>query len=236
MRIAICDDSRRSQALFTSALGEFDPRACAECFTNGAELLEAVQEPPVFDIVFLDIYLPGESGIDIARKIQKLSPQTGIVFITCSLDFAVDAYSLNALHYLVKPITADGVAEAFQRLQRLRSKLRPLLSLTIGRDNVTMYLDEIICILSARHNKEIYLTNNRTIQVRSPLQELEDKLDKNFLRLSRGTIANMEHIRQMSADYCLMDNGMRLDFPRRGKVGIRADYDAWLFSRLYRDQ
>ncbi|MCD7745664.1 MAG: response regulator [Lachnospiraceae bacterium] len=232
MRIAICDDSRMSQALFINSLREWDPAERAECFNSGADLLKAMQEPPVFDVVFLDIYLPDENGLDIARKIQKLSPQTGIVFTTSSHEFAVDAYSLNALHYLVKPVTAEGLGEAFQRLKSLRSKLRRVLTLTIGRDSITLYLDEIVCILSERHAKEIHLTNADSVRVWTPLQELEAKLDQSFLKLNRGTIANMEHIRQMSADYCLMDNGMRLDFQRRGRTGIRDAYDSWLFSRL----
>ncbi|MCC8046218.1 MAG: LytTR family DNA-binding domain-containing protein [Clostridiales bacterium] len=232
MRIAICDDNKQSQTLFLNALTEWDPTKHAECFSDGSSLLKEMRARPTFDIVFLDIYLPGENGIDIAGEIRKISPQTGIVFITNSLDFAVDAYSLNALHYLVKPVTKEGLGESFLRLKSLRSKQRSFLYLNIGRDSITVFQDEIIYILSAGHAKEICMVNNQIYRVWVSLEELEEKLDSNFLKLNRGTIANMEHIRQMSADYCLMDNGARLDFSRRKRADIVGLYDGWMFSRL----
>ncbi|MCD7883895.1 MAG: LytTR family DNA-binding domain-containing protein, partial [Lachnospiraceae bacterium] len=232
MRIAICDDNKQSQSLFLNVLNELEPNESAECFFDGASLLKEMRERPTFDIIFLDIYLPGENGIDIAGEIRKISPRTGIVFITNSLDFAVDAYSLNALHYLVKPVTKEGVEECFLRLKSLRSKPRSILLLNVGRDSITVGQDEIIYILSAGHAKEICLINNQIYRIWVSLEELESKLDDNFLKINRGTIANMEHIRQMSADYCLMDNGARLDFSRRKRADIMTVYDAWLFSHL----
>ncbi|MCD7812621.1 MAG: LytTR family DNA-binding domain-containing protein [Lachnospiraceae bacterium] len=232
MRIAICDDSKLSQSLFISALLEWNPTERAECFFSGADLLKAMRQSPVFDMVFLDIYLPGENGVDIAAEIRKLSPSTGIVFITNSPDHAVDAYSLNAIHYLVKPVTAEGVKESFERLKNLRSRQRPMFTLSVGRVNHIVYLDEITCILSAKHVKEIHLENGQTLRAWIDIQELEKKLDKNFLKLNRGTIVNMGQIRQMSAEYCVLSDGTRLDFSRRKRAEIRDAYHEYLFANL----
>ena len=81
--------------------------------------MEAAKGKPPFDIVFLDIYLPGENGVDVAGELQRVSPETGIAFVTTSEEHAVDAFSLHALHYLVKPVTTEGIVEAFRRLTRL---------------------------------------------------------------------------------------------------------------------
>lgn len=69
MRIAICDDSRKEQEQFINALHGWDPTRQPECFSSGAALLEAAREKPLFDIAFLDIYMPGENGVDIARAL-----------------------------------------------------------------------------------------------------------------------------------------------------------------------
>ena len=82
-----------------------------ECYFDGASLLDAARKQPPFDLAFLDIYLPGESGIAIAEALQSLSPETGIAFVSTSEAHAVQAFSLHALHYLVKPVTNEGIVE-----------------------------------------------------------------------------------------------------------------------------
>ena len=232
MRIAICDDEQKSWEQLITALHGWDPTRQPECFSDGASLLRAAQEKEYFDIVFLDIYMPGENGVDIAAELQRLSPKTGIVFVTTSREHAVDAFSLHALHYLVKPVTTEGVVEAFRRLTQLKCRPRPMLTLTAGHDSHTVYLDEISYIQSANHATEVFLAKGRQIKVWTSLNALETKLDGAFLKLSRGIIVNMEQIEQMGTSACMLRDGTRLDFPRRERGAIRAAYDNYLFARL----
>lgn len=232
MRIAICDDSHSEQEQFIKALHGWDASRTPERFSDGASFLAAAKETPHFDIVFLDIYMPGENGVDIGKELQKLSPETGIVFVTTSEEHAVDAFSLHALHYLVKPITTEQVVEAFRRLTLLQSPKRSTILLTAGRENYTVYLDEIYCLQIVNRAVEISLTGGRQMKVWTPLGELEPKLGSDFLKINRGTIVNMEQIEQMGVDTCMLRNGMRLDFSRRERSSIRAAYDNYLFTRL----
>lgn len=236
MRIAICDDEKKSREQLVDALHGWDPTRRPECFSDGASLLQAAQGAEYFDIVFLDIYLPGENGVDIAGELQKLSPQTGIVFVTTSREHAVDAFSLHALHYLVKPVTTEGVVEAFRRLAQLQSPKRSAITLTSGQERHTVYLDELSYIQSINHATEVFLTRGRHIRVWMPLSELESRLGESFLRINRGTIVNMEQIEQMGIDSCILRDGTKLDFTRRERTAIRAAYDNYLFSRLSRRQ
>lgn len=232
MRIAICDDDVLFQKRFTKMIREWDPTQCLECFSTGAELLRAAAGG-AFDLVFLDIYFPEENGLDVAARLQKVSPETSIVFLTVSEDCAVDAWSVNALHYLVKPVTAEGVEEAFRRLARLRSRPRRILTLPVDHDSVTVYLDEVTYIVSDGHAKNVCLTSGQTLRVRMHFHELEDKLDDTFLKLNKGTIVNMEHIRTMSKDYCLLRDGTKLTFTRRGRRAIEDTYEQFMYSRLF---
>lgn len=236
MRIAICDDEQRSWEELTAALHGWDPTRQPECFSTGAALLEAAREPEAFDIAFLDIYMPGENGVDIAGELRKISPQTGIVFVTTSREHAVDAFSLHALHYLVKPVTTEGVVEAFRRLTQLKSRQRPTITLTAGHDSHTVYLDEICYIQSANHATEVFLTRGRQIRVWTPLNELSSRLGEAFLKINRGAVVNMEQIEQMGIDSCMLRDGTRLDFTRRERGAIRAAYDNYLFTRLSQRQ
>ena len=232
MRIAICDDIQSEQEQFIKALHGWDPTRQPECFLTGAALLEAAKGKPPFDIVFLDIYMPGENGVEIAGELQKISPETGIAFVTTSEEHAVDAFSLHALHYLVKPVTTEGVVEAFRRLTQLRQSQRPMATFPTGRGSSTVYLDEIYYLQSMDHAVDIYLTGNRQLRVWATLTELEQKLNDNYLKLNRSTIVNMEQIEQMGVDSCILREGTRLGFTRRDRNTIRAAYDNFLFARL----
>lgn len=232
MRIAVCEDDAAERNQFLDALRGWDPTRTAEVFSDAASFLEAVKMSPPFSIAFLDIYLPDENGVKAAAALRELSPETGIVFVTTSTEHAVEAYSLCVLHYLVKPVSAEGIREAFRRLARQNVRRRTVLSLMVGRNIRTVYQDEIICLQSINHAVEISLTGGRLIKVWSPLSELEERMDGAFLKINRGTLVNMEHIEQMGADICILRDGTRLPVSGRERAGVRAAYNEFLFSRL----
>lgn len=232
MRIAVCDDDPREQDHIEKALQGWDPTRKMEKFFNGASLLEAAKSDPPFDITFLDIYMPGENGVDIAKELGKISPETGIVFVTTSQEHAVDAFSLNALHYLVKPVTTEGIAEAFRRLTESRTRHREQISLMAGSDRHTMYLDQICLVESDDHFVNVSLADGRRLRVLMPFGEIEKKLDKSFLRINRGIVVNMDYIERMGKDTCFLQNGGRLPIAVRQSASIHSAYDNYVFDRL----
>lgn len=232
MRIAVCDDDPKEQDQVVQALRDGGQSQSAECFLDGASLLEAAKASPPFGIVFLDIYLPGENGIDIASALRKISPETGIAFVTASREYAVEAFSLCALHYLVKPVAAQDVTETFRRLAALRANRRATVSFTVGRDSHTVFLDQICCFECIRHAVEVSLGDGRRLKVWVPMTELEQKLDRRFLKINRGTLVNMDYIEQMGTDICVLRDGRRLPITKRERTAIRTAYNDYLFSML----
>ncbi len=234
MRIAVCDDDLREREQVIGALRAWDPSAQAECFSNGASLLDAAGQDPPFDIVFLDIYMPDENGLKTAGTLREISPRTGLVFVTNSEEHALDAFSLYALHYLLKPVTAQGVAEAFRRLRNLRPELKKTIRLTVGRSTQTVALDHICCLASSNHAVEITLTDGQQIRIWTPLGELEQMLDRSFLKINRGIIVNMDFIEEMRAKSCVMQNGQELFLAVRERGAISAAYQDYLLESLSR--
>ncbi len=232
MRIAVCDDDIREQKKFEEALRDWDPSRRAEKFSCGTALLEAAKVSPHFDIVFLDIYLPPENGIEIAKKLHEISPETGIVFVTVSRDFAVDAFSVYAMHYIVKPVTTEGIAEAFRRIAEYRFVYRERITLTFGMERHTIFLDQICILESDDHIVNISLADGEKLRVRMSFCDLEKKMNKNFLKINRGILVNMDYIMKMSKNTCVMQNGIRLPITIRKSAGIRATYDNYVFERL----
>ena len=231
MRIAVCDDALGEQEQFDEAVRGWDPTRVTEKFFSGAALLEAAKKPPAFDIAFLDIYMPGEDGVDIARALKKASPETEIVFVTTSEEHAVSAFSLGALHYLVKPVTADGIIESFRRLAELRTRQRETLSFSVGGDVCTVFLSQICSVESGNHAVEITLDDGRRLKTRTPLYELEEKAGKRFLKINRGVVVNMEHIERMGTDCCILRSGSRFFLAVRERSAICAAYSDYLLDR-----
>ncbi|MDO4290107.1 MAG: LytTR family DNA-binding domain-containing protein [Eggerthellaceae bacterium] len=252
MRIAVCEDDAAEREQLARVLEACDPSMSVECFADGAALLGAARvhagapenaraqsgvhtgapfEQP-FDIAFIDVYLERENGVDVARDLRASFPEIALVFVTSSREHAVEAFSLNALHYLVKPVTAEGVAEVLNRFGQSFAKRRPAVAFSLGRESRTVYLDDICCIQSFGHDKELLLVDGRRMRVRQSMEELEQTLGASFLKLNRGTIVNMEHIERMAPDFCLLRDGTRLDFARRERANVRAAYDDYLFAHL----
>lgn len=234
MRIAICDDDPREQAQFDEALQRWDPTRSAEKYLDGTSLLEAAQTQPSFDLVFMDIYMPGENGVDVARALRELSPETGIAFITTSSEHAVEAFSLHALHYLLKPVTTEGIVEAFRRLTELRSTQRKRISFAVGPDRHTVFLDQICLLENDNHAVNVSLADGRRLKVWMSFGELEKKLDDSFLKVNRGIIVNMDYIVRMGTDTCILRDGSRLPIAVRQSTAIRAAYDDYVFDQLSR--
>ena len=232
LRIAVCDDSHKEQEFLLSVLREWIPSAEMECFSTGEDFLSAAADALPFDVVFMDVYLTDENGVDIARKLKTISSETYVVFVTVSTEHAVDAYSLSAIHYLVKPVTKEGVAEVLRRLKRLQNRKRTMINVMAGHESYALYLDEICYVQSVNHEKEIFLTDQRKLRVWMSMEQLEMKLDHHFLKLNRSTIVNMAHIYRMGTDACVLKDGTRLEFARRKRGEIRTAYYDYAFKRL----
>lgn len=231
LRIAVLDDdpeelSRVRKAL--EALGE----SGAECFSDKSELIAAAGREPPFDLAFLDIYLQDGTGIEAAEALREMSPETDLVFITTSREHAIDAFRLMALHYIVKPVSQADVAEALRR-REAHGDARQSITLNVNRERHRVYLDSIVFIQSVRHLVEVRLKDGRCLRVWQPLSEIEPLLSRDFLKINRGVVVNLNEVSRMDPDTCAMSDGSLLPIKQRDRVAIRKRYDDFLFNELH---
>ena len=112
MLIFALDDEPLILQDFEAAIREAAPDAEIMAFSRAAAALTAIQEQKVYpDIVFCDIEMPGLSGLEFAVRLKTLSPKTRVVFVTSYTEYALEAFSVRAQGYVLKPLTADRVRE-----------------------------------------------------------------------------------------------------------------------------
>ncbi len=192
-------------------------RIVAEC-EDGASAVEALAELEP-DVAFLDIRMPGLTGLEVAAAAAEASPRTRIVFVTAYDQYAIDAFEQGAVDYLLKPIRPERLAATVERLQRsatgandatvveallqrLGSRLAgtdgtpPLTWLTAsaGKETRLVLVDEV-CYFRADHKYTTVVTAEGEALLRTPIKDLLAVLDPaTFKQIHRSTIVNLKAI------------------------------------------
>lgn len=199
----IVDDERLARKEMRRLLGEFDEISIvgeAEDLAEATALIE--KEKP--QIVFLDIQLSNENGFDLLERTQQ---DFKLIFVTAFDAYAIRAFEVNALDYLLKPVNPKRLAKAIERLREAKTtekaEPRPLefddrIFLEIGTRSLFLKVNEISHINSAGDYSEIITTTEKKHLIEKPLREWEERLpEKNFLRIHRQTIINLEEIEEI---------------------------------------
>jgi len=155
------------------------------------------------DLVFLDVQMPGADGFQL---VPRLPARCRVVFVTAYSEFAIRAFEVNALDYLMKPVHPDRLAETMARLLAgepnapPRSPLRrddPLI-FPSGESYHVLRVHQIACIKAARDHSEVTTADGKTTLVSRSLKDWEDALPAvHFLRVHRSTIVNVDHIEKI---------------------------------------
>ncbi len=233
MRIAIVDDDRNEADKIQDLIFNIHGNYRVDKFLDGRSLLAAAQQGETYDLLLCDIYMKEENGIEIAKKMKTVSPQTPIAFITSSREHAVDAFSVNAVHYLVKPISQEDIVEVFRRL-KTKAEPRHTLTIRIDRAVSVLYQDEIIRVESHGHNTEITCANQTAYSIRKAFREIDELLDDSFVRVKRGVSLNMRYISRMAFKDCTTADGKTYLLRRDQARDIRDQYFAFVRSELNR--
>lgn len=196
MKALLVDDERLARAALRRMLKSHqDMDVIGEARNAGEAEAQIRQLQP--DVVFLDVEMPGISGLQLLEKMNAIPP---VIFTTAYQDYAVRAFEVNALDYLVKPITQDRLATALERLRnsivhrRASSPDSRQLFLRERERCWIVALDRIDVLESEGNYTRIYFEDHRPL-IYSSLNALESRLDPTlFFRASRSHIVNLRKI------------------------------------------
>jgi two-component system, LytTR family, response regulator len=242
LRIVIADDERPARSFLAALLRDFEEATLigeAESGTDAVELIE--RERP--DLALLDLQMPELDGLGVVRLLRK-NRMPLIAFVTAYDEYAVKAFELNAIDYLLKPIMRSRLQETLQRaserleqaasleseIERVRrvaenyeAEKQPLLErIPIRRkeDIILLPIGQVAAITAEGELLHITTERKETYTLSYRLKDLEARLDPTkFVRLGRGTLANLEMITVISqlpgGTYTVtLSNGQQLSVSR----------------------
>jgi DNA-binding LytR/AlgR family response regulator len=226
MKCVVAEDEKLLRDELVSLLARDwpDVEVVAAC-EDGAEALEAIAEHKP-EVAFLDIRMPGLTGLEVASAAADTSPATQVVFVTAYNQYAIDAFERGAVDYLLKPIAPDRLAATLKRVkmraasgradpgqlaaivEQLRAQM-PLaptapalqwITASSGKET-RLILVEDVAYFQADNKYTIVMTAEGESIVRTPIRELLEALDpKVFRQIHRSTIVNMKAVAAITRD------------------------------------
>ena len=214
MRIAVCDDEELFRIEFKSVLdkvlinAEYD----IDTFSSGSSLYEAFLKNP-FDLVFLDIEMPGIDGITLAKRLRAVSENVQIVFLTSHIEYALEGYEVNALRYLVKPVDMNKLSEVLKYIQDKKNNSRQIMIKQEGED-IVIDISDVIYMESMDKNVRIVTSKSEYI-TRYNISDYEEELkNSGFLRIHRGYLISLSKVKKIVKNDVVMDGDISLPVSR----------------------
>ena len=218
LRIAICDDMpdelKRADGLLSKyACEHMQYEIKTNLFSSPLELLAHVLESGGFDVLLLDIYMPGIIGTEAARELRAMGDKCRIIFLTTSRDHAIDAFSLDAAHYLVKPYSEKEFFAALDKVMDQFTKKDEVYITVKSTDGVRRIdLSRLVYSETDNHWQKLHLSDGSAISVRKSSTELFELLEEEsrFYKCGSTYIINMDYIIELSAKNIVFSTGAKI--------------------------
>lgn len=223
IKLAICDDEEKELNKTKSmcdAYRALNPKSDIKIstFTSSKDLLECISQQEEFNIFLLDIYMPMISGMELARMVREKNEDCQIVFLTTSVAHAVEAFSIHATHYLVKPYTEKQLEDALSKaIVAVNKQKMSYVTLKISGGVQRINYKDFLYSETERHVQKLHLADDKILQVRITSLELYELLsqDERFFKCGSTYVINLNKVEEITTQYILFENGDKLPMQRR---------------------
>lgn len=227
MLVATCDD----ELIYCEQVEEFVIKLAGtlgidiQCdkYLSGFELLQ--NNINKYQIIFLDIDMRDENGIQIAEMIRKKNQKVEIIFLTALVQYAVDGYKVRAYRFLIKPLKYEDfvfqVKELFMCLNKYEKST--LVMIKEGQKYVVK-INDIMYIEVMNHDLTYYCTNNLFTAGGAMKKVQSDLKDYYFIRIHNSYLINMKYIKEVKSQSVIMKDGRQIPVSRKKREDFRQSY------------
>lgn len=221
IKLAICDDERsvieELRELFDQYAVERGEKLSYEAYQSPLDLLAEIEHGVHYDVLFMDILMPGETGIKAAEEIRQHDSNVKIIFLTSSAEFAVQSYTVGAYYYQMKPVCRerifnllDCVIAAIEKEQQRSIILRTKNGITRVNLKCLEYCEVI------HHTLFLHLTDGRILESTGSMDDLHKQLELygGFFRPHRSYLVNLDYVQTLSYKNITMSSLAQIPIPR----------------------
>ena len=219
MNAAIVDDMATEREILRSLLKQYETNQQQPIqikgFHSGSELLRDYI-PGCYDVVFMDIFLNNENGVDCALKLRQIDENLNLIFLTTSSEFGVKSYDVRAADYIVKPATLEKLSRALHYCKFTQSQSNPAILVTTRNQQLEIALNRILYADYQNRCACIHL-KDCLVPISGSFSKLSDQLTAypQFLSCFKGIVVNLKEVRELGGDYLILKNGEQLPVSRR---------------------
>jgi DNA-binding LytR/AlgR family response regulator len=240
VKIVICDDdvneldktNKMCQA-YLAGHPEADIRISS--FSSPLELKLNIEGGEKYDIFLLDIYMPQMTGTELAKYLRRSKEDCQIIFLTTSVNHAIEAFSLHAAHYLVKPFTREQLADALNKAVRAIDKKNNAQITVKTSDGIRrISFSDFIYSETDNHTQQIYLADGECYRVRIPSTELFELLsfDSRFFKCGSTYIINVGKVEEITRKHIVLETAGKIPMQRRQYKDLIDRYTAYALEGI----
>lgn len=218
LKIAVCDDNKLDQDYVIKLLQEYANENGVileiQAFISAEQFLFQYVDEKDYQILVLDIEMEKMNGVELAKKLREDNKEIQIFFVTGFSDYISEGYEVDALHFLMKPVSKEKL---FRVMEKAVSNLKKEEKVLFVQENGEMLkiLTKNICYVEVfSHFCSIHTTKG-VIETKMSISDLEKKLVDGFIRVHRSYLVNLEQIKKIAKTEIYMENGNIVPLSRR---------------------
>ena len=197
-RVLIVDDEPPAVERLSAMVSGFDRFEVAGCESRSGRVMERCRQLGP-DAVLLDIEMPGTDGLQLAAALLNEPRAPAVIFVTAHDRYALEAFDVEALDYLIKPVRPDRLRHALERVTAARGKRSPGLAARVGERLVRIPLEEIRAFIAEDKCTVVHTPQVQAL-VDQPLKAIERMYGDQFIRVHRNALASRQHLRALFTD------------------------------------
>ena len=241
IHIAICDDSKQERQILAALFKRYQELHATplqiHIFQNGFSLLDAIDQGKRFDITILDILMPGENGIEIARNIRASGTDTEIIFLTSSPEHAVDSYEVKAQNYLLKPVTEE---KFFASIDSILAELdekdtASFIIYTTEKQYSRIRVSSLVYGEVTHRTITLHLADQTMISAVMTFTEFQDilKAYPDFIYPHRSYAVNMNYIQYVTKSDIILTDGQKIPLSRNNYTKISEQFLNFAYTNSF---
>lgn len=236
LNLAICDDLPEERKALLALLEQAPIATNCTQFGSSEELLEAFR-PGKFDLLLMDIYMDGMTGVEAVQKIREMDESIPIAFTTTSTEHTLESYRLSVLKYLEKPVRQKDINDLLH-LVKLQRDRAPQLAIRQNGAAQRLLLSELFYLEQKAHHVFLYRRDGGTLQLYGKLSDLLPQLEgQPFFCPHKSYCVNLAFVRGINEEYqCYkMSDGKNVPISRTNRAKAKRAWEDYLFARTRGD-